>query len=313
MKTNTEYNLDRLAIELKIEIILHLSNPTPLARCSREWYATINSPATKAKWLIGRYGKNHALFHAVRMGEPFVNVDVVDCLFAQKAHLSRYFIQRVMFGKYDSQLIDLKLTHNIRPLDPVRTKLIQNKIQSPWASNLSFNVFSRILKEGHDQFDGNDTSTHGNDMESFHYLSAGPLVISEARKKLEDNINEIERLITTFRFVPFPPRPKIRKHMSTELSRTTNCDDYPPIDGYENVRQLNVIARAILVHPNLVNVWKKIGYHEIVHDVNDLVMQGSLLILYPPTPTAGWIKPGLDQVVKQLNDLQNIGFKLTDG
>ncbi|CAG8551808.1 4013_t:CDS:1 [Paraglomus brasilianum] len=324
MNANTNYNLtdhkilhnnylDGLATELKVEIILHLSNPTPLARCSRAWYATVNSPATKARWLTWRYGETHALFHAVRMGEPFINVGVVECLFAQKAHLSRYFIQRVMlgFGKYDCRLIDLKLTHNVRPLDLDRKKIIQSKIRSPWASNLSFDVFSRILKEGHDRFDGNNMPVRGNDMESFYYLSAGPLVISEARKKLQDNINEIERLITTFRFAPFPSR---RRHIpeSTE-SRSVNYDDYPPADGYENVRQLNVIARAILIQPNLVNVWKKIGYNEIVHDVNDLVMQGSLLILYPPTPTACWVKPGLDQVVKQLKDLQNIGFKLTDG
>src|SRR6185437_5945976 len=99
---------------------------------------------------------------------------------------SRYFVQRLMlgFGKYDSRLIDLKLAHNIRP----------SKIQSLWASNLSFDVFSRILKEGHDRFDGNDIPVRGNDMELFYCLSAGPLVISEARKRLEENINEIERL-----------------------------------------------------------------------------------------------------------------------
>src|SRR5438105_271441 len=94
--TESKYHnyLDGLATELKVEVILHLSNPTSLAKCSREWNHIVNSPATKSMWLIGRYGKTHALFHAVRMGEPFINVDVVECLFAQKAHLSRYFIQR---------------------------------------------------------------------------------------------------------------------------------------------------------------------------------------------------------------------------
>src|SRR6185437_8643029 len=111
MNANTNYNLtdhkilhnnylDGLATELKVEIILHLSNPTPLARCSRAWYATVNSPATKARWLTYRYGKTHALFHAARMGEPFINVDVVECLFAQEAHLSRYFIRNTNFDAY---------------------------------------------------------------------------------------------------------------------------------------------------------------------------------------------------------------------
>src|SRR6185369_9967603 len=104
---------------------------------------------------------------------------------------------------------------------------------------------------------------------------------------------------------------KLSSDMDPE-SRTANFDDYPPSDGYENVRQLNVIARAILIYPKLVNVWKKNGYHEIVNDVNDLVMQGSLLILYPPSPSEDWVKPGLDQVVEKLNSLILLGFELTD-
>ena len=69
------------------------------------------------------------------------------------------------FGKYDNRLIDLKWAHNT--LDPNRKRSIQRKIQSPWASNLPFDVFSRILKEGHDRFDGNDIPVRGNDMELF--------------------------------------------------------------------------------------------------------------------------------------------------
>ena len=90
--------LNNLAPELKVEIILHLRNPTPLAKCSREWNSIVNSSSTKAKWLIGRQGRTHALFHAVRMGAPFINIDVIECLFVQKAHISRYFIQRLVLG-----------------------------------------------------------------------------------------------------------------------------------------------------------------------------------------------------------------------
>ncbi|CAG8504252.1 11094_t:CDS:1, partial [Paraglomus brasilianum] len=314
-------------LELKVEIILHLRNPTVLAKCSHEWNNIVNLPSTKSKWLIGRNGRTHALFHAVRMGEPFINLDVVECLFAQKAHISRYFIQQLVlgFGNYDSRLIDLKLTHNMGTLDPDRKKSIQNKIRSPWASNISFEVYSRILKEGHDRFDGNDIPIRGNDMESFYYLSAGPLVIRQARTKLKENKKEIKALIRRYKFAPFPPRPKTRKHIlekkdgniglkpnSESESRGTNFGDYPPSDGYENVRQLTVIARAILIYPKLVNVWKKNGYHEIVNDVNDLVIRGSLLILYPSRSSEDWVKPGLAQVVDKLKDLILLGFELTD-
>ena len=51
--------LDRLATELKVEVILHLNNPTSLAKCSREWNKIVNLPSTKAKWLIGRHEPMH--------------------------------------------------------------------------------------------------------------------------------------------------------------------------------------------------------------------------------------------------------------
>jgi hypothetical protein len=40
-------------------------------------------------------------------------------------------------------------------------------------------------------------------------------------------------------------------------------EEYPPKDGYENSRQLNVVARAILIYPDLVLVWEEISYYEI--------------------------------------------------
>ncbi|GBC08964.1 hypothetical protein RclHR1_08500009 [Rhizophagus clarus] len=88
-------------------------------------------------------------------------------------------------------------------------------------------------------------------------------------------------------------------------------EDYPPKDGYENSRQLNVVARAILIHPDLVNLWKKIGYHEICSDVNELVMQGALLTLFPPTPPTNWIIPDVNSVVNRLRQLLDLGFQLT--
>ncbi|CAG8597850.1 1736_t:CDS:1 [Paraglomus brasilianum] len=253
-------------------------------------------------WLLCQYGRTHALFHAVRIGN-FINSEVVERLLEEGAQISRYFAQRMVlgFGKFDKTLIDLKQSHNV---------VTHYRSGNLWASNLPINVYTQLLRKAYERFEGNSMPIRGNDMEYFYYLSAGPLVISQARKKLEENLAEIRMLILVYKFAPFPPRPRIRKHIfeSTE-SRQEN---YPPSDGYENVRQLNVIARAILIHPELVNDWKEIGYYEIVTDVNDLVMQGSLLILYPPVPAKDWVKPDLDQVINKLNELQSYGFKLTD-
>jgi hypothetical protein len=63
---------------------------------------------------------------------------------------------------------------------------------------------------------------------------------------------------------------------------------------------------------DLVNLWKQIGYHEICDDVNDLVMQGALLILFPPTPALDWFCPTSDTVISRLSELIYLGFKLQD-
>ncbi|CAG8736607.1 4291_t:CDS:1, partial [Acaulospora morrowiae] len=109
----------------------------------------------------------------------------------------------------------------------------------------------------------------GNDMELFHFLSAGPHVISKAPVILSKNKGLIEELIREMKFIPFPPRPKPQRSDSHHLS-TNVPEEYPPKDGYENSRQLNVIARAILICKDLVVLWKEIGYYQICSDVNDL-------------------------------------------
>ncbi|CAG8729918.1 6558_t:CDS:2, partial [Acaulospora morrowiae] len=54
-----------------------------------------------------------------------------------------------------------------------------------------------------------------------------------------------------------------------------------------------------------------IGYHQICNDVNDLVMQGALLILFPPTPTTGYRRPDKEGVKERLRELISLGFNLT--
>ena len=77
-------------------------------------------------------------------------------------------------------------------------------------------------------------------------------------------------------------------------------EEYPPKYGYENSRQLNVVTRAILIHPDLVTLWKDIGYYEICSDVNELVMQGALLIFFPPTPPNNWECPDVSTIVTRV-------------
>ena len=70
------------------------------------------------------------------------------------------------------------------------------------------------------------------------------------------------------------------------------------------------MARAILIHPDLVVLWKEIGYYEICIDVNELVMPGALLILFPPTPPDDWERPSVNAVMNCLRQLTDFGFQL---
>ncbi|RIA95316.1 hypothetical protein C1645_757712 [Glomus cerebriforme] len=302
--------------ELRNEIFKFIETPISLVLTDRKWYATSQDPHVRAEWLIYKYGRSHALFHAVRLGNSFITVDIVQALFARNAIISRYFIQRLLmhFGVYDEKLIELKIQHNVNQIDFDRIRSFQKKLRCPWASNLPLPIFTKLITEGYNILNDHGLVIKGNDMELFHFLSAGPLVINDAPQKLLQNLHNIEDLILNKKFIPFPPRPKPVYEDSIEyiqLMQTRAHEDYPPKDGFENSRQLNVVARAILIHPDLVNLWKKIGYHEICSDVNELVMQGALLTLFPPTPPISWACPVVNNVVVRLKQLINLGFQLT--
>src|SRR6185312_4367871 len=229
-------HLDILDLSVRVIIVSHLENPLPLARCSHGWYDLVYSSDVKSTWLLSRYGRTHALFHAVRIGDSFITPEVVELMLKKGAQISQYFIQRLVlgFGKYDQKLINLKLMYHVRPPDLYQAS-------SPWASNLSVDVFSQLLNEGYDRFGENNISARGNDMEKFYYHSGGPLEIGQVKVKIQENMDEINKLIRIYKFAPFPPRPTIRNSYHT-------CD---VSDGYADVLQLNIIARPILICPEL--------------------------------------------------------------
>jgi hypothetical protein len=307
--------MEKLIDVLRINVFKFVTVPISLILTDRNWHTISNNIHAKTEWLIYKYGKSHALFHAVRYGDGFITEEVVQSLLSNGATMSRYFLQRLLmhFGKYDERLIELKIEHNVSQIDFDRIRYFQKKFKSPWASNLPLSVFTKLMIEGYNSL--NDLATKGNDMELFHFLSAGPLVINQAPQKILQNLGFIEDLILNKNFIPFPPRPKPLYEDTVEYVQSIQArahEEYPSKDGYENSRQLNVIARAILIHPDLVNLWKRIGYHEICVDVNELVMQGALLILFPPTPSNDWESPGVNIVVARLRQLIELGFQLTD-
>ena|SRR5438128_6661710 len=91
-----------------------------------------------------------------------------------------------------------------------------------------------------------------------------------------------------------------------EYSKWVRCT----VDGCMVTMTVNTlhIHWTILLHMPR----KKAGYYEIVEDANNLVMPGSSLVLYPPTPSESWTKSGMNQVIVKLNELHAYRFKLTN-
>ena len=70
---------------------------------------------------------------------------------------------------------------------------------------------------------------------------------------------------------------------------------------------------TILNQPDLVNLWKNMGYHGIYGDVNELAIPGAILLIYPPNPPSDWEPPFPCMIITRLKRLVNMGFRLTDG
>ncbi|RIB08413.1 hypothetical protein C2G38_2211725 [Gigaspora rosea] len=303
----TPYNaptLNTLVDEIKINIFKFILYPKNLSLTCKGWNNIVNDAQAKAEWILHHYGNAHSLFHAVRLGPSFINMFVVQSILAKGGLFSRYFAQRLCmhFGRYDNKLIELKIRH-MGQVDSERIQRLQQKNNLPWASNLPITVFTYLVTEASKRFGEQELALKGNDLELFHFYTAGPHVITNAQNILVKNIELIKTLINQYKFIPFPPRP---------VAKPSNLpEEYPPKDGYENNRQLNVIARAILIHKELVNMWIDIGYIDICKDVNDLVLQGAILILYPPTPTNEWTRPDVNKINERLSEFLELGFKLT--
>ncbi|CAG8742938.1 23550_t:CDS:1, partial [Cetraspora pellucida] len=299
-------NILNIADELLITIFEFTSSPNDfknLAISCKKFSNVSKIGQTRAKWILCQYGKAHALFHAVRLGPTFINLSVATAIIASGAILSRYFIQRLFthFGSCDQKLIDIKTAYNTAGRIDIN-KIKNSDARTSWASNLQISVFSYLISTAQEQLKTDDLWVRGDDMELFLLLSGGfEHVINHAHNILLENINNLQNLILKMKFIPFPQR---MKHVQE------NLNEYPAKDGYENNRQLNGIVRSILIYKDLVHLWKQIGYHEICKDMNDLVMKGALLLLFPSKPFVGWARPTVQDVNKRLMELIELGFQL---
>src|SRR5205814_10281727 len=193
--------MDSLHNELKIEIFKYVDSPLSLLLTNRRWYVISQDPYTRANWLIYKYGRAHALLHAVRLGRNFISLNVVHTLIIKGSIISRYFIQRLalQFGNPDQRLIKLRAQYH------GNSSLHQ---KGSWASELDLQIYMHLLTKASTALRECDLVLKGNDMELFHFLTGGPFAINHVSQTIHKNLECIKDLILNKKFIPFPPRPK---------------------------------------------------------------------------------------------------------
>ncbi|CAG8586910.1 10776_t:CDS:1 [Paraglomus brasilianum] len=250
--------MNKLPVELKVEIASYVEIPFFLGCCSRDWHKIVNSPHTKYKWLLNKYGRIHALFHAVKIGEPLLNFEAAE-LILKNSHISRHFIHR------------LKLGYGKRGL---------------WGSNISNDVYERILN-----YKAEYASCNCDDMQSIRQILEGT-----------GSEDDIRTIIEIHNFTPFPPSSTFRTYV---FENSAAESDNPHSNGYATASEMKIVANAIISYPKLLDTWRKIGYHEVTTDLENPVVQLTLLNICSTSV------PSIQTVTQKLCDLQSIGFLLT--
>ncbi|CAI2198072.1 7893_t:CDS:2, partial [Funneliformis geosporum] len=143
--------MEPLFVELNVEIFKYISTPINILVTNRKWYNISQDPHARAEWLIFKYGRAHALFHAIRLGNGFITIEVIQALLSKNAILSRYLVQRLLmhFGNYDENLIKLKVEHNVSQVDFNRLRALKKNLSSPWGNNIPLSSFVKLITEGY--------------------------------------------------------------------------------------------------------------------------------------------------------------------
>ncbi|RIB21966.1 hypothetical protein C2G38_2033970 [Gigaspora rosea] len=142
------------------------------------------------------------------------------------------------FGAYDNKLIELKIAHG------VASSQLQKSQNIPWASDLPISVYIFLLKTTSNIYKS-DLCLKGNDMELFHFYTGGLQTFYYAPLVLAKNKDQIEYLLLRYKFIPLPPR-SLENLSENNSQENIAPEEYPPKDGHENNRQLNVIARSLI-------------------------------------------------------------------
>jgi hypothetical protein len=188
-------NFKNLMEEIKINIFKYVRHPLNLALSCRNWSIIAKDPYAKTEWLLEHYEKEHALFHAVRLGITFIDMTLCQSLIERKIITSRYFIQILLkhFGAYSQKLVELRIKYNFNKFVTDNIYAFRQKINPSWARNLLIFVFTYLLNERQSV----NAKKHllSNDIEPSHIFTANPRINNAFADMLRNNLKEIEDLI----------------------------------------------------------------------------------------------------------------------
>lgn len=140
--------LQNFEYEIKIIIFKYVDYPLNLTSTCRNWSVIAKDSYAKTKWLIEHHGREHALFHAVRLGVTFIDMTMCQSLIERKIISSRHFIQILLkhFRMHNQRLIEFSIKHhNFNQFDADKNHSFQQKIQSSWTRNLIIFAFNYLL------------------------------------------------------------------------------------------------------------------------------------------------------------------------
>ncbi|CAG8663932.1 16985_t:CDS:2, partial [Cetraspora pellucida] len=203
---------------IKTRIFKHIKYPKALIVTCKDWHEIAKNSDAKAEWIIQNYTREHALFHAVRLGPLFLDEPTAKAIITKGAILSRYFIQRLLnsFGKYDQKLMEQKIAHNVKQIDTEQIKSLQKKARTPWATEWALPdvriVIERLLELINIGFQLNYS------------------IISKIFYLFEDRLEYIgEVLVESFIFIKQDNRENFLDNCLIETLKSENCSNKPQV------------------------------------------------------------------------------------
>ncbi|CAB5214670.1 uncharacterized protein OCT59_014747 [Rhizophagus irregularis] len=239
--------------EIKINIFKYVDYPLNLISTCRNWSVIAKDSYAKTKWLIEHHGKEHAFFHAVRLGVTFIDMTMCQSLIERKIISSRYFIQVLLkhFRMHNQRLIELSIGHNFDQFNA-------DKNQSSWARNLIIFAFNYLLNDNERQLVYAEKNLPSKDMRLTNLRVNNDS--AEILKNNKNNLKDTEGLIIN-KFITLSSKSPLNLDFNSASfihQPLLIPDKYLSSKKFDAIKfldflQQNIFLRPLIILPLLIN------------------------------------------------------------